>query len=180
VDTHQHYFEEVVTLDGAGFERVCACGEVAVSEVEESEKLNGCMSLQEFMNVRYGPSTPIFLESFLLPTFAQVKCRDRFRDVKILSKLRIYTNLLRLCEQQAIPKTYAQEAMRLLLKSGKGLHSKYEFIKKLIEAIQEEPRLNNRVPALKDMLQQPRRKGKQAKIDQVFEQGVPLGESVES
>lgn len=155
---HVHDYSEAVTLDGAGFEQVCTCGIIKPSEVEETEKLNGCMSLQEFMNVRYGPSTPIFLESFLLPTFAQVRCRDRFRDVKILSKLRVYTNLLRVCEQQGIPKVYAEEAMRLLLKKGKGLHSKYEFIKCLIEAIQEEPRLNNRAGNLKEMLEQPRKK----------------------
>lgn len=151
---HTHAFEDKVSLDGSGYEKVCTeCGTVAPSEIDIIDKVSGCMDLNEFMNVKYGPPTPVALESFLLPTLRRIKCRDQFVDAKILAKLRIYTAMLRICEQNNIPKMYADEAMRRLLKSGKGVHSKYALVRHLIDSIMDEPRLLNRLPALKELLE---------------------------
>ncbi len=38
--------------------------------------------------------------------------------------------------------------MRILLKKGKGLHSKYGWVAALIHVIQNEPALQNRIPII--------------------------------
>lgn len=149
---HSHVFTEVVSLDNSGFEKVCGCGEVLPSEIDVIDKVSGCMDLETYMNVVYGPPTNMALHNFLLPTLVKIRCRDRFVDAKILSKLRVYTALLRVCEQRNIPKDYADEAMRRLLKSGRGIHSKYEYVKHLVDVCLEEPKLQNRIPSLKELL----------------------------
>lgn len=124
---HSHSFEETPTLDGAGIERVCrGCGEVAQSEITEFDKLSGCLDADGYNNLRFGAPTPVALHSFLLPTLRRIKCRDRYVDIKILGKLKVYTDLLGICQRANIPKSYADETMRILLKRKRGLYSKYE------------------------------------------------------
>lgn len=149
---HDHTYTEVASLDGSGFERVCDCGIVQPSEIDVIDKVSGCMDLESYMKVVYGPPTNPALQNFLLPTLVKIRCRDKFVDAKILAKLRIYTAILRISEQRGIPREYADEAMRRLLKSGHGIHSKYEHIKHLIDVLNEEPKLQNRIPPLKEML----------------------------
>lgn len=145
-----HEFDEVITPDETGNERVCIrCGIVAQTEITEFEKLSGCLEGEDFLKVRYGPATPTALQSFLLPTLAtKVKCRDKFVDTGHLAKTRQYTNIQRLCQQFNIPNDYAIEVMRILLRSGKNLHSRYKPVELLIELIRDHPQLSTRLSAL--------------------------------
>lgn len=154
----QHDFSETDTFDGNGNERVCLrCGEVAPTEITEFDKLSGCMDGEDFMKVRYGPSTPAPLQSFLLPTMItkkerqifRMKLRDRFVDNEHLLKTRKYTDIQRLCQQHYIPNDYAVEVMRRMLHSTKNIHSRYKPVEILISLIQEHPQLSTRIPALK-------------------------------
>lgn len=142
--------------DEDGFERICRnCGRIFPTSITPLEKLDGCMSLEEFQNVRYGPATPVGLQSFLLPTIAQgVKCRDKFVDNGHLLKLRRYTDIVRICERLAIPKEYADEVMRQLLKDKKGLYSVYRPIEILEGLLTCQPLLHNRIPRLQNMTKQ--------------------------
>lgn len=150
-----HKFTETPSLDSAGFENVCSlCGALLPTQIDEGAKLAGCLSLDEWnKDITYGPPTPVFLQSFLVPTFRRIACRDRYLDVKILGKLRVYTSLQRVCDQHNIPRSYADETMRILLVEKKGLYSKYIPIQKLIRLLHEsEPRLHNRIPQLELLL----------------------------
>lgn len=136
VAKHDHKFEETPTLDGAGLERVCrGCGVVAPTEITEFDKLSGCLDADGYNNLRFGAPTPVALHSFLLPTLRRIKCRDRYVDIKILGKLKVYTDLLGICQRANIPKSYADETMRILLKRKRGLYSKYEPSKVLATLI---------------------------------------------
>jgi hypothetical protein len=152
-----HSVVSVTALDGFSVESVCVlCGEVQDAEPTLAEKdsilRDGEMSPEKFASLRYGPPTPQGLESFLLPTLRRIKCRDLFVDAKILAKLRVYTALLRVCNQHGIPEIYGQEAMRALLRSGSGVHSRYDHVRHLIDVISAEPRLRNRIPGLRLLL----------------------------
>lgn len=146
----RHEYDETVTPDLNGNERVCVrCGEVAITEITEFEKLSGCLEGEDFLKVRYGPATPTALQSFLLPTIAyKVKCRDKFVDTGHLAKTRQYTNIQRVCQRHAIPNDYAVEVMRRLLRTGKNLHSRYKPVEILIDLIKEHPQLSQRLPSL--------------------------------
>lgn len=113
------------------------------------------------MNLRYGPATAQGLQSFLLPmpTDPRLKVRDRFIDTDMMNILRTYTNLMRFCENYHIPKLYGDEAMRQLLKARRGLFSHNLQVKKLIEVISTEPRLQNRILPLSGEIM-PRKKPK--------------------
>lgn len=134
-----HSFTEEVSFDENAAERVCRlCGLVTDSEtITDYEKLSGCMSLEDFMNVRYGPATAQGLQSFMLPspTDKRLKVREKFIDIGILSALRTYTNLQRIAEQCNIPKFFADEAMRSLLRTRKGLYSDHQQVNALKRAI---------------------------------------------
>jgi len=148
----QHNLIETPTLDGNGNEFVCdKCGEAPEIEIDEPVKLSGCMALEDFLKVCYGPATPVYLESFLVPTLRRIACRDRYLDIKILSKLRTYTAIIRVCEQYGIPRMYADDTMRLLLIRKKGLYSKYIPIKVLMEVMSKEPRLARRVQEIEHL-----------------------------
>jgi hypothetical protein len=146
---HEHTWSDEPTLDRAGFEKVCTtCGEVAPTEITEFDKLSGCLDADGYNNLRFGAPTPVFLQSFLLPTLRRIKCRDRYVDIKILSKLKVYTDLLGICERAHIPKDYADETMRILLKRKKGLYSKYVPTRVLIGLLKFDKRLMSRIPIL--------------------------------
>lgn len=137
-----HDFKDVVSFDESSTESVCnLCGVVVPSQtVGESEKLSGCMSLEEFMNVRYGPATPHGLQSFLLPmpTDKKLKMRDQFLDLGILNNLRIYTNLERIAAHCGIPSFLVSEAMRSLMRTGIGAYSDHLQVNTLRRVIHAE------------------------------------------
>ena len=158
-DDCAHTFVEDTSLDTSGHERICTkCGTLAQTEIDEGTKLAGCLDLEQWQDVPYGPPTPVFLQSFLVPTLRRIKCRDRYVDIKILAKLRTYTAIQRVCSRFSIPQSFADEAMRILLKRGKGLYSKYAYVKILIELIEKgDPRLRSRIPLLEPLSAAPRR-----------------------
>jgi hypothetical protein len=151
VSACDHEFTEVETFDANRNERVCIhCGQVFLTEITEFDKLSGCLEGDEFLKVRYGPGTPVPLQSFLLPTLAtNVKCRDKFVDTEHLQKTRKYTDIQRICQQFGIPNDYAVEVMRQILRTEKNLHSRYKPIELIIELIKDHPMLATRVSDLK-------------------------------
>jgi len=158
VTSCNHRTTEIITFDDNRNEKVCElCGEVMPTEITEFDKLSGCLDGEDFLKVRYGPSTPPYIQSFLLPTIItkkemqtyRMKMRDKFVDTAHLQKTRKYTDIQRLCQQNNIPNDYAVEVMRRLLRANKYIHSRFKPIEILIDVIKDHPQLSNRVPDLK-------------------------------
>jgi hypothetical protein len=126
------------------------------------DKLDRAFDLTEYQNLRYGPSTPQGLQSFLIPTLPTVKCKDKFLNNAILDKLRVFTDILRICERVGLPKFYAEEAMRIIIKRNRGMFSFNWQVDALLEVLSRDSRLTDRVAELQAM-KIPRKAHKQYK-----------------
>jgi hypothetical protein len=96
------------------------------------------------------------LEKIMLPLTLKNRIRyyrDNF-DKPVLNGLLVFNRMLRTCEQFNIPSVYGAEAMRLMLKRNKGLYSRRKQLATLIETLQTNPRLYNRIPQLTVMMQE--------------------------
>lgn len=78
------------------------------------------------------------LDSMMLPIHLSIEIRGHEnKDKKLITKHRVLSNLLDLAERQHLPKYYAFETMRRLLKRKKWLYSYKHQIIELIWVLDE-------------------------------------------
>jgi len=86
------------------------------------------MTLEEYNGVCYGAATDIRLHSFLLPTLAvpppeKGVFRDKFFNAELSAKLKVYTDLIRVCERHHIPKLIFCRSLYAICEASDSLPS---------------------------------------------------------